>query len=48
MWPAMKDIPKGWRKVTRVGTKQECLEYIETVWTDLAPLSVRQRRAPGT
>ena len=42
IWPEYKDIPAGWREAGRTGTKKECLDYIETVWTDMRPLSLRQ------
>jgi MbtH protein len=40
---AHKSIPNGWRDVEKVGTKEECLEHIERVWTDMRPRSVRQQ-----
>lgn len=42
MWPADKEIPDGWKAVGKTGTKQECLEYIEEVWVDMRPKSVRE------
>ena len=43
IWFDGKPIPSGWREVGKSGTKKECLDYIETVWTDITPLSVRQQ-----
>jgi MbtH protein len=43
IWPEWKEIPAGWRDVGIVGTKQVCLAHIEEVWTDMRPLSLRQR-----
>jgi MbtH protein len=43
IWLGGKPLPTGWREVGKSGTKQECLNYIEEVWTDITPLSVRQR-----
>ena len=43
IWPAHKEIPAGWRAVGREGQKPECLQYIEDVWTDMRPLSLRRR-----
>ena len=37
MWPAGQQIPEGWKSVSKHGTKQECLEYIKEVWTDVKP-----------
>ncbi|MEW6037388.1 MAG: MbtH family protein [Pseudomonadota bacterium] len=42
IWPDYKEIPQGWREVGKTGTKQECLAYIEEVWTDMRPLSLRR------
>jgi len=46
IWPADGDLPRGWKAVGRAGSKRECLDHIESVWTDLRPRSVRERR-PG-
>ena len=42
VWPADREIPAGWRAVGATGTKQECLEHIGRVWTDMRPASLRQ------
>lgn len=42
IWPQEQQVPLGWSKVGIQGTKDECLDYIERVWTDMRPLSVRQ------
>ena len=33
----------GWNDVGKQGNKQECLDYIEEVWTDMRPLSLRKK-----
>jgi len=43
IWPDYREIPEGWRDVGRVGPKSECLAYIEEVWTDMRPLSLRKK-----
>jgi len=45
IWPKRKDIPTGWRAVGKEGLKPECLQYIDEVWTDMRPLSLRKRMA---
>ena len=45
IWPKHKEIPAGWRAVGKEGQKPECLQYIDEVWTDMRPLSLRQRMA---
>ncbi len=42
IWPQYKgDPPPGWAKVGKCGMKAECLEYVDAVWTDMRPLSLR-------
>lgn len=43
IWPADRDNPAGWSDVGKAGNKQECLEYIKEVWTDMRPLSLRRQ-----
>lgn len=43
IWPDYKDIPPGWRAVGTRGSKQACLDYIQEVWTDMRPLSLRRQ-----
>ncbi|WPL15961.1 MbtH-like protein [Thiorhodovibrio winogradskyi] len=41
IWPVDQTLPLGWTDIGKQGVKSECLEHIETVWTDLRPLSLR-------
>ena len=43
IWPADRETPLGWRDAGKSGTKQVCLDYIQEVWTDMRPLSLRNR-----
>ncbi|GAA2682761.1 MULTISPECIES: amino acid adenylation domain-containing protein [Actinosynnema] len=43
-WPADRVLPSGWRVGAMTGTRQQCLDHVDRVWTDLRPLSLR---APG-
>ena len=43
IWPADREPPLGWNKVGKSGTKKEVLDYIEEVWTDMRPLSLRKK-----
>jgi MbtH protein len=45
IWPASRDLPLGWSDAGKSGLKAECLEYVKDVWTDMRPLSLRQRMA---
>ena len=46
IWPEYKEIPWGWKAEGKQGPKQECLDHIEEVWTDMRPLSL-QRHMDG-
>ncbi|MDC0716423.1 MbtH family protein [Nannocystis bainbridge] len=41
IWAADRELPAGWRKAGKRGTKRECLAHIDEVWTDMRPLSLR-------
>jgi len=43
IWPAERDNAPGWRDAGKSGTRAACLEYIEQVWTDMRPLSLRRK-----
>jgi MbtH protein len=45
IWPADKELPLGWSDAGKTGTKDEVLAWIEEVWTDMRPLSLRQKMA---
>ncbi len=42
IWPADRETPLGWHSVEKIGKKNECLEFIRDVWTDMRPLSLRK------
>ena len=42
IWPAHRENPNGWRDAQMSGTRSECLAFIDRVWTDMRPLSLRQ------
>jgi MbtH protein len=41
VWPVDRPLPAGWREAGRTGTREECLTYVDEVWTDMRPLSLR-------
>lgn len=43
IWPAHKELPLGWNAVGKEGLKADCLAYIEEVWTDMRPKSLREK-----
>ncbi|SOQ06450.1 MbtH family protein [Pseudomonas syringae group genomosp. 3] len=44
IWAADLPLPGGWQFMGKRASKSECLEYIKEVWTDMRPLSLRQRQ----
>jgi uncharacterized protein YbdZ (MbtH family) len=34
-------LPSGWRSEGFSGSKQDCLDHIDKVWTDMRPASLR-------
>jgi MbtH protein len=43
IWPVDREKPRGWRDAGKTGLKGDCLEYIDEVWTDMRPLSLRKQ-----
>jgi MbtH protein len=42
IWPKDRQNALGWFDEGKVGSKAECLEHIDKVWTDMRPLSLRK------
>jgi MbtH protein len=45
LWQKTIPVPAGWRVVGPEGTKDECSRYVDEVWTDMRPLSLRKKMA---
>lgn len=43
IWPKGREIPAGWSAVGKEGPKATCLEYIDEVWADMRPKSLREQ-----
>jgi MbtH protein len=43
IWPSHKENAPGWSDAGKQGSKEECLAWIKEVWTDMRPLSLRQK-----
>jgi MbtH protein len=43
IWPAHRENALGWRDAGTSGSKEVCLAHIKEVWTDMRPLSLRQK-----
>jgi len=48
IWPVEKPNPLGWENVGKEGPKADCLAYIKKVWTDMRPLSLRNKMAENS
>lgn len=48
IYPVERTNPLGWNDAGKTGLKAECLEYIEEVWSDMRPLSLRLKMMDGT
>lgn len=42
IWWVGRDIPAGWAEVGVRAAKSDCLAYIDEVWTDMRPKSLRE------
>jgi MbtH protein len=47
IWPADREPPAGWHVVGDARPREACLSYIEEVWTDMRPKSLREALRPG-
>lgn len=42
IWAAGRELPAGWHDTGFAGTKDECLSYVDEMWTDMRPRSLRE------
>lgn len=45
LWPALVDLPAGWRVVFGADARTNCLAYVDDNWTDMRPKSLRDAMA---
>mgnify|MGYP006202120095 CR=1 FL=1 len=45
VWPSAQPAPDGWRQIGPIGSKEECLAYVEANWADMSPKSLRDLMA---
>ncbi|HEY8026856.1 MAG TPA: MbtH family protein [Burkholderiaceae bacterium] len=43
IWPKDRENALGWSDEGKSGTKRECLDHINVVWTDMRPLSLQKQ-----
>lgn len=42
IWPGSKSVPAGWETCGVPGVRQDCIDYINSVWTEMRPRSLRE------
>ena len=47
VWWVGRERPAGWRAEGKQGTRAECLDHIDAVWTDMRPASLRAALGAG-
>lgn len=40
LWPAYIEVPAGWTAVYGQASRQACMDYINSQWTDMRPKSL--------
>ena len=45
IWLADRIAPAGWREAGHVGPKEGCLAFVDEVWRDMRPASLREAMA---
>lgn len=40
LWPSFAQVPGGWTIAFDENTREACLDFVETHWTDLRPRSL--------
>lgn len=41
IWRVDRELPAGWETVGVTGSSETCLDWIESNWTDMRPLGLR-------
>ncbi|QII04314.1 MbtH family protein [Rhodococcoides fascians A25f] len=40
LWPSFVEVPAGWRIVLEETDRESAVDYVNTHWTDMRPLSL--------
>ncbi len=43
LWLKEKAVPAGWMAVGKEGSREECSAYVDQIWTDMRPRSLREK-----
>jgi len=46
IWPANMETTSGWKDTKVTGNQGRCRKYIEEVWTDMRPMSIKKMNLP--
>ena len=47
VWPADRETPLGWDQAGFTGSREDCLQWIKEIWTDMQPRSLREKMKAG-
>jgi len=42
LWPTFAEVPDGWRIMFGADVRRNCVDYVESHWTDMRPRSLRE------
>jgi len=45
IWDSRRKVPVGWTATGFEGSEAACLDHIDAIWTDMRPLSLREKDA---
>ncbi|MFI5086159.1 MAG: MbtH family protein [Actinomycetales bacterium] len=45
LWPSFADVPQGWVLMYGPDSRDACLEYVSSNWTDMTPRTVAELAA---
>jgi MbtH protein len=40
LWPTFADVPAGWNQVFGEDSREACVQYVDSNWTDMRPRSL--------
>jgi MbtH protein len=41
LWRQTTSIPNGWKSANKKGSRAECIEFVDTNWVDMCPMSLK-------
>ncbi|MEU7133060.1 MbtH family protein [Streptomyces sp. NPDC046261] len=46
LWPAFAEVPGGWTVALAETTRDACVDFVGSRWTDMRPRTLREPAAP--